>query len=88
MIPINFTPMIHFNPEIHKIDQIAQLYLQQTSPGTANLVPIHAKANGNCLYNSIECINGGTVLTSSELRGSELRYLIASRKLNIACTIL
>ena len=76
MTPINFTPIIQFNPEIHKIDQEATLYLQRTSPGIDNLVPINVAADGNCLYHSIICLSGRTALTSSELRGNKSLNLI------------
>jgi len=68
LTPIRFAPITHFNPVIHKVDQEAKLYLQRTSLDVQNTISIDVIANGNCLYNSIICLTGDTVLTSCELR--------------------
>ena len=73
MIPIQFTPVAYFDSEIHKVDEEAKLYLQQTSLDVQNMIPIEVAADGNCLYNSIMCLSGRTALTPSELRGKYLQ---------------
>ena len=69
MTPIQFTPITHFDPKVHRVDQEAKLYLQQTSLDFQNMIPIAVAANGNCFYNSIVCLSESIVLTASEMRG-------------------
>ncbi|CAF2150654.1 unnamed protein product [Rotaria magnacalcarata] len=73
LTPIQFTPVAHFDSKVHKVDQEAKLYLQQTSLDVQNMIPIEVAADGNCLYNSIMCLSGSTALTPSELRGKYLQ---------------
>ncbi|CAF1021874.1 unnamed protein product, partial [Rotaria magnacalcarata] len=73
---IQFTPVSHFDPRVHKVDQEAKLYLQQASLDVQNMVPIQTTADGNCLYDSIRCLSGGTALTLSELRVRTLMELV------------
>ncbi|CAF3600903.1 unnamed protein product [Rotaria socialis] len=65
---IQFTPITHFDPKVHRVDQKAKLYLQQASLDVQNMITIEVAADGNCLYNSIICLSGNTVSTPSELR--------------------
>ncbi|CAF2182230.1 unnamed protein product, partial [Rotaria magnacalcarata] len=76
LTPIQFTPVAHFDSKVHKVDQEAKLYLQQTSLDVQNMIPIEVAADGNCLYNSIMCLSGSTALTPSELRVRTLIELV------------
>ena len=69
LTPIHFVPVTHFDPAVHKIDQEAKIYLQQTSFDIQDMIPVDVIGDGNCLYNSTVCLSGSTVLTPSELRG-------------------
>ncbi|CAF3269398.1 unnamed protein product [Rotaria socialis] len=68
LTPIQFTPITHFDPKVHRVDQKAKLYLQQASLDVQNMITIEVAADGNCLYNSIICLSGNTASTPSELR--------------------
>ena len=72
--PIQLSPVTYFDPEIHRIDQEAKLYLQQTPSEVQNMIPISVIEDGNCLYNSIMCISGSAALTATELRGIYLQH--------------
>ncbi|CAF1501115.1 unnamed protein product, partial [Rotaria magnacalcarata] len=72
LTPIQFTPVAHFDSEIHKVDQEAKLYLQQASLDVQNMIPIEVAADGNCLYNSIMCLSG--MRTLNELVKNEIFY--------------
>ncbi|CAF4995672.1 unnamed protein product, partial [Rotaria socialis] len=52
LTPIQFTPITHFDPKVHRVDQKAKLYLQQASLDVQNMITIEVAADGNCLYNS------------------------------------
>lgn len=69
LTPIEFTPITHFNPLIHRIDKEAKLYLKQTSSDMENMIPVDVVGDGNCLYNSMICLSGSNILTPTELRG-------------------
>ncbi|CAF4236847.1 unnamed protein product [Rotaria magnacalcarata] len=73
---IQFTPITHFDPKVHRIDQKANLYLQQASLDVQNMIAIEFTADGNCLYNSIICLSGNTASTPSELRVRTLIELV------------
>jgi hypothetical protein len=73
LIPVRFTPIVHFDPAVHKIDQHAKAYLQKASLDVRDMVPINVIGDGNCLYNSVTCLGGTTVLTPCELRGMHLQ---------------
>ncbi|CAF2144359.1 unnamed protein product [Rotaria magnacalcarata] len=76
LTPIQFTPITHFDPKVHRVDQKAKLYLQQASLDVQNMIPIEVAADGNCLYNSIICLSGNTASTPSELRVRSLIELV------------
>ncbi|CAF5205313.1 unnamed protein product, partial [Rotaria magnacalcarata] len=74
--PIQFTPITHFDPKVHRVDQKAKLYLQQASLDVQSMITIEVAADGNCLYNSIICLSGNTLSTPSELRVRSLIELV------------
>jgi hypothetical protein len=74
LTPIRFTPITHFDPAVHKIDQQAKIYLQKASLDVQDMVPVEVTADGNCLYNAVICLGGTAVLTPSELKGMHLQY--------------
>ncbi|CAF4642776.1 unnamed protein product, partial [Rotaria socialis] len=76
LTPIQFTPITHFDPKVHRVDQKANLYLQQASLDVQNMIAIEVAADGNCLYNSIICLSGNTASTPSELRVRSLIELV------------
>ncbi|CAF4952261.1 unnamed protein product, partial [Rotaria magnacalcarata] len=76
LTPIQFTSISHFDPKVHKVEQEAKLYLQQTSLDVQNMIPIEVAADGNCLYNSIIRLSGNTASTPSELRVRTLIELV------------
>ena len=69
LVPIQFVPITHFNPLIHRIDQEAKLYLKHTSSDVENMIPVDVVGDGNCLYNAMACLSGSNILTPTELRG-------------------
>ncbi|CAF1641912.1 unnamed protein product [Rotaria magnacalcarata] len=76
LTPIQFTPITHFDPKVHRVDQKAKLYLQQASLDVQNMITIEVAADGNGLYNSIICLSGNTTSTPSELRVRSLIELV------------
>ncbi|CAF1507417.1 unnamed protein product, partial [Adineta ricciae] len=76
LTPIQFTPITYFDPTVHRIDEQARIYLEKGCLGIQNKVPIEVFADGNCLYHSIICLNGGRDLTVSELRVRTLLELV------------
>lgn len=69
MIPFQFTPIVYFDPNVHEIDRCAKSYLEKASADVRNMIPVEVRADGNCLYHSIICLNGATAVTTIELRG-------------------
>ncbi|CAF3690086.1 unnamed protein product [Rotaria socialis] len=76
LTPIQFTPITHFDPKVHRVDQKAKLYLQQASLDVQSMITIEVAADGNCLYNSIIYLSGNTLSTPSELRVRSLIELV------------
>ncbi|CAF4618266.1 unnamed protein product, partial [Rotaria magnacalcarata] len=76
LTPIQFAPITRFDPKVHRVDQKANLYLQQASLDVQSMITIEVAADGNCLYNSIICLSGNTVSTPSELRVRSLIELV------------
>ncbi|CAM4822210.1 unnamed protein product [Rotaria magnacalcarata] len=68
LTPMQFTNITHFDPNVHKIDQEAKVYLQKAALDVQKMVPTNVIADGNCLYNSVTCLNETKLLTTSELR--------------------
>jgi hypothetical protein len=53
MMPLTVSPMTDFDQKIHKIDKIAQQYLEKASKTVQHLVPLEALSDGNCLFNPL-----------------------------------
>jgi hypothetical protein len=69
LAPVQFDPITYFDPAAHKIDFSAKMYLLKADSDVRDMIPVDVLADGNCLYNSIECLAGTTSMTPSELRG-------------------
>ncbi|CAF4424562.1 unnamed protein product, partial [Rotaria magnacalcarata] len=76
LTPIQFAPITHFDPKVHRVDQKANLYLQKASLDVQNMIAIEVAADGNCLYNSIICLSGNKASTPSKLRVRSLIELV------------
>lgn len=69
MAPLNLIPLNEFSNEHHKIDVIAQEYLQKCSGiDTKIIVPIDSKGDFNCLYSYIRLLVPLVNLSTAELR--------------------
>jgi hypothetical protein len=58
------------------LDAVAMEYVGKAANDVRHLVPVDVAADGNCLYNSIVLLMDSTVVTASELRGMEIRFLL------------
>ena len=72
MAPLQFQIAQVFDKTKHVVDMIAKKYLEKAADDVHNFVPVHAIADGNCLYNSIVLLVNDPAVTASELRGMQI----------------
>ncbi|CAF4084316.1 unnamed protein product [Rotaria sp. Silwood2] len=79
MVPLTFTPPTQFDSTVHKIDPIAQKYLEQASKSVQHLVAIKTLDDGNCLFNCITSLMPNSDLSAVELRVRTVVELIKNK---------
>ena len=70
-MPLNFYPNDSFDERIHVIDIMAKPYLAKAAVDVRHLIPVDVPGDGNCLYHSVLLLMNNSVMTTSELRGSD-----------------
>lgn len=76
MTPLNLVPLNEFNEELHKIDVVAQEYLQKCSGIDEIFVPVDSLGDFNCLYSSVRLLVPHESLSTVELRVRTLVELV------------
>ena len=64
-----------FDEKKHRSDTVAMEYVGKAANDVRHFVPVDVAVDGNCLYHSIVLLMDSTVVTASELRGMESRFL-------------
>ena len=78
MTPISFHPILVFDETKHEMDVVAKEYLQKASDDVHHLIPINVGSDGNCLYHSMVLLINDPSITTSELRGMRIFFVIVS----------
>jgi hypothetical protein len=73
---LEFHPNQIFDEKKHRSDAVAMEYVGKAANDVRHLVPVDVAADGNCLYNSIVMLMDSTLVTASELRSMEIRFLL------------
>ena len=73
---LEFYPNQIFDGKKHRSDAVAMEYVGKAANDVRHLVPVDVAADGNCLYNSIVLLMDSKVVTASELRGMQTRFLL------------
>ena len=76
MVPCEFRPNQLFDERKHVVDSVAKHYLERADDDVRHLVPAGVAADGNCLYNSMLLLMDNPSVTTDELRGTHLLFLI------------
>lgn len=80
MTPLNLVPVNEYNEELHKIDLVAQEYLQKCNGIDVNTVPVDSTGDFNCLYSSVRLLVPFETLSTIELRVRTLVELVLNYK--------
>ena len=73
---LEFYPNQIFDGKKHRSDAVAMEYVGKAANDVRHLVPADVAADGNCLYNSVVLLMDSSAVTTSELRGMKIRFLL------------
>ena len=73
--PLQLSLPMEFDERKHRVDSLAQKYLEQASKSVQNLIPLQSFGNGNCLFNSVVSLVPDSEVSAVELRGLLARFI-------------